>query len=219
MHCQGGSRDAQPIQSYGADRGSRYARRADPHQDHRLLLRDLRLERNRREGCPAQRHVTDWRRPGKEIGISATTNHAGTDLFYNFSTNSHPFEAGTVYTKFAAYTFLEHGEDFSAAASQLATEGYGTGDHGWPDYSDLPLLLPKAPPLEPDLLPEALRDWTTDVAERMQVPLEMVAVPLVIGLASVVGRRLGIHPKRHDDWLVVPNLYGAAKGNGHRVGR
>ncbi|MEE8161720.1 MAG: YfjI family protein, partial [Acidobacteriota bacterium] len=153
--------------------------------------------------------VTDWRRPGKEIGISATTNHAGTDLFYNFSTNGHPFEAGTVYTKFAAYTFLEHGEDFSAAASQLATEGYGTGDHGWPDYSDLPLLLPKAPPLEPDLLPEALRDWTTDVAERMQVPLEMVAVPLVIGLASVVGRRLGIHPKRHDDWLVVPNLYGA----------
>ena len=48
-----------------------------------------------------------------------------------------------------------------------------------------------------------------DVAERLQVPLEFVAAPALVALTSLVGRQLGIHPKRHDDWLVVPNLCGA----------
>jgi putative DNA primase/helicase len=43
----------------------------------------------------------------------------------------------------------------------------------------------------------------------MQVPLEFVAVPAIVCVATVVGRRIGIHPKANDDWLVVPNLWGA----------
>jgi hypothetical protein len=43
----------------------------------------------------------------------------------------------------------------------------------------------------------------------MQVPLEMAAVPAIVTIASVVGRRIGIYPKAKDDWLVVPNLWGA----------
>ena len=43
----------------------------------------------------------------------------------------------------------------------------------------------------------------------MQVPLEMVAVPNLVALSSVVGRQLGIRPKKKDNWLVVPNLWGA----------
>jgi putative DNA primase/helicase len=31
-------------------------------------------------------------------------------------------------------------------------------------------------------------------------------------LGSIIGRGCGIHPKRHDDWLVVPNLWGAVVG-------
>jgi len=69
--------------------------------------------------------VTFWKRPNKKQGISATTNFAGSDLFYNFSTNGHPFKAETAYTKFAAYTFLNHDGDFSAAAADLAEKGYG----------------------------------------------------------------------------------------------
>ncbi len=30
--------------------------------------------------------------------------------------------------------------------------------------------------------------------------------------ASLVGRKIGIHPKKFDDWLVVPNLWGAVVG-------
>ena len=69
--------------------------------------------------------TTDWRRPGKGHGISATTNHAGSDLLYNFSSNGHPFESETAYSKFAAYTLLNHNDDFKAAARALASEGYG----------------------------------------------------------------------------------------------
>jgi hypothetical protein len=68
--------------------------------------------------------VTAWRRPGKSEGISATTNHAGTDKFYCFTTSS-VFEAETSYSKFAAYTLIEHSGDFRASAKALRTLGYG----------------------------------------------------------------------------------------------
>lgn len=69
-----------------------------------------------------------WKRPGKETekGWSATTNHADTDLLYVFSSNAHPFESETAYPKFAAYTLLNHDGDFSAAAGELASQGYGS---------------------------------------------------------------------------------------------
>ncbi len=67
-----------------------------------------------------------WRRPGKRSpGISATTNHHGHDLLYVFSTST-VFECEKGYTKFGAYTFLNHNGDFSAAARDLAEQGYVT---------------------------------------------------------------------------------------------
>ncbi len=63
-----------------------------------------------------------WRRPGKKSpGISATTNYAGNDLLYVFSTST-LFEPERGYTKFTAYTILEHDGDFSAAARALLQE-------------------------------------------------------------------------------------------------
>ena len=77
------------------------------------------------------RHLYDhgdtayWQRPGKDgPGPSATVNHAGTDLFYVFSTST-PFDDECSVTKFGAYTVLNHGGDFSAAAKALAAQGYG----------------------------------------------------------------------------------------------
>jgi hypothetical protein len=66
-----------------------------------------------------------WCRPGKAGGTSASTNFDGSDLLYVFSTNADPLEDGTGYTKFHAYTLLEHGGDFTAAARALAARGYG----------------------------------------------------------------------------------------------
>lgn len=76
--------------------------------------------------------------------------------------------------------------------------------------SVLPPLVPEAPALPPGLLPDPLRAWLEDIADRAQLPLEMVAAPAVVGLSSVIGRSVGICPKRRDNWTVVPNLWGAS---------
>ena len=76
------------------------------------------------------RHVYDrgdvgyWRRPGKTLGVSATTNLGGRDRLYVF-TSSTPFDPAQSYCKFAAYAVLQHGGDFIAAAQDVAAHGYG----------------------------------------------------------------------------------------------
>jgi putative DNA primase/helicase len=62
------------------------------------------------------------------------------------------------------------------------------------------------------LLPEAFRSFIIDAAERLQCPADFSAAAAVTFSGGVLGRRIGIRPKRHDDWLVVPNLWGAAVG-------
>jgi putative DNA primase/helicase len=78
--------------------------------------------------------IKRWRRPGKSQGLSATTglmSKQGNELLCVFSSNAFPFEgpsAGrtcTTYSKFAAFTHLNHGGDFQAAARTLAGLGYG----------------------------------------------------------------------------------------------
>lgn len=69
--------------------------------------------------------TTYWRRPGKNYGISATTGNANDrDRLYVF-TSSTSFTPETPYTKFAAYTHLNHHDDYTQAAKQLAADGYG----------------------------------------------------------------------------------------------
>jgi len=67
-----------------------------------------------------------WCRPGKSEGVGATTGFAGSDLLFVFSSNAEPFEERTGYTKFHAFTLLNHGGDFRAAARDLARQGYDT---------------------------------------------------------------------------------------------
>lgn len=73
------------------------------------------------------------------------------------------------------------------------------------------ILLP-VPPFDADLLPDALRPWVVDVAERMQCPIDFPAVGAMIVLAAVVGRKVGICPKMRDAWLVIANLWGLLIG-------
>lgn len=71
--------------------------------------------------------ITHWRRPGKEVGTSATTNYGGSDLLYVFSTSTQ-FEAERSYDKFGAYALLHHNGDYAAAARVLMDEGYGEAE-------------------------------------------------------------------------------------------
>lgn len=71
---------------------------------------------------------TYWTRPGKPRaeGFSATTGYSddGQDRLYVFSTST-PFTPETPYSKFAAYTLLEHNGDYAAATRTLSRQGFG----------------------------------------------------------------------------------------------
>jgi putative DNA primase/helicase len=85
-------------------------------------------------------------------------------------------------------------------------------DSGWPEPRPIDVNLSPVDPLAPEMLPEAIRAFVTDVAYRMQCPPEYVAVPLIISIASLIGPRAAILPKRKDDWQVSSNLWGGTVG-------
>jgi putative DNA primase/helicase len=82
----------------------------------------------------------------------------------------------------------------------------------WPDPQPLPDQLPPVEEFSPILLPGALGPWIEDITDRMQCPPDFPAVAAMVGLAGIVGRQIAIHPKRKDNWQVVPNLWGCCIG-------
>ncbi len=98
--------------------------------------------------------VTYWRRPGKDRGWSATTNYAGRDILYVFSSSVTPLEPNRGYRKFTTLTFLEYGGDFKKAASELVDLGYGRQWAGFtpggrkPKPTDLATALARIEELE-----------------------------------------------------------------------
>ena len=81
------------------------------------------------------------------------------------------------------------------------------------DPEPLPAALLPVPSFNPDWLPDAFRGWCIDVADRMQCPLDFVAVPALNAYAGAIGARLCIRPKELDRWEVVPNLWGGVVGS------
>lgn len=76
----------------------------------------------------------------------------------------------------------------------------------------LPEGLPPVAEFDGELLPPMLRHYVEDIADRMQCPPDFPAVALLSVLSAAVGRRLGISPKRLDDWTVIPNLWAMVIG-------
>ena len=106
-----------------------------------------------------------------------------------------------------------YGQATVEKALETATEFYAAADdRGWEDPVPLPEGLPPVAPLNPTMIPEPLRGWIVDASERMQIPPDFAAAGAVVVAGSLIGRQVGIRPKRHDDWLVVPNLWGAVVG-------
>jgi uncharacterized protein DUF3987/bifunctional DNA primase/polymerase-like protein len=103
--------------------------------------------------------------------------------------------------------------DEEPAPEREEAEPRETTASSWPEPHPAPPALLPVPPLVPaKLLPPTLASWVDDVAERVQCPPDFVAVGLVVSIATVIGRQLTIRPKRHDDWTVVPNLWGLVVG-------
>lgn len=100
-----------------------------------------------------------------------------------------------------------------AASPSRVRESQGSPEpQEWPPIEPLPEGLPPVVAFDYELLPPILRRRVEDIAERMQCPPDFPAIAIMVMLSSLVGRRCGIAPKRADDWIVVPNLWGMAVG-------
>jgi len=85
--------------------------------------------------------------------------------------------------------------------------------HEWGEPEPIEAPLHPVPPFDEDvLLPDGLRSFVVDEAYRMCCPIEYVAVSTIAISSSVIGAHCAIRPKRADNWLIVPNLWGAIVG-------
>ncbi len=81
------------------------------------------------------------------------------------------------------------------------------------DYpKPLPDPISSVMPFDAEMLPESIREYVLDIADRQQSSPDFVAVSAICGLAAVLGRKVLMRPKQHDDWTVTPNQWGALIG-------
>jgi hypothetical protein len=112
----------------------------------------------------------------------------------------HEWKHDTIATK--VDRSLSHG-----AARPRSANGAGWPSD-WPEPSPLGDELRPVLPCRAGMLPSALRPWLGDIAERMNVPLDMVAIPALVAAGGLIGRRVGIRPQQRTDWQEAGNLWG-----------
>lgn len=104
-------------------------------------------------------------------------------------------------------------EESAPGIVKRLSKWWGWGQEDWQEPVPLPKGQSPVSTFDLALLPGPLREWIGDVSKRMQVPSDFAAVGAVVAAASLVGRKIGIYPKKFDDdWLCVPNLWGAVVG-------
>lgn len=86
-----------------------------------------------------------------------------------------------------------NGKDDRAEASADGTAG-DSASLDWPEPKPLPDRLSPVPAFDFLMLPDTLKPWATDICERVQCPPDFVAVTIMTGLGSIIGRKLGIRP-------------------------
>lgn len=158
--------------------------------------------------------------PGMAKATEAARSIGGLLAIPNFGENRP--EKATDFNDMAAHCGLDAVQGAIANASEpgMAVQGRVkenalAGDcesPDWPEALPIPDGLLPVEKFEAALLPAALRPWISDIAERMQCPIDFPAVGAMVALSSVIGRKACLYPKRHDDWHVVPNLWGAIVG-------
>ncbi len=118
------------------------------------------------------------------------------------------------------FTLLEHGGYSIAEALKAVTQvlaGMGliseydsdSTTRKWGEPKEIKAELLPVAPFDRAMLPYNLGEYCCDEANRADnMPPDFVAVCTLVALCSVVGARVGIKPKRLDDWTVIPNLWG-----------
>jgi putative DNA primase/helicase len=150
-------------------------------------------------------------RMGESIMHHATINLLDQHACFDYHQMAAKYDGNVDWQSYLLATIAPLQETLRGAANASASS---TPEElaSWGAPQPLPDPLPKVEPFEPKLLPEAYRPWIQDIAERMQCPMDFPAVSVMVATASVVGRKVVIRPKKHDDWRVVANLWGGVVG-------
>lgn len=105
---------------------------------------------------------------------------------------------------------IERGQSFLDGAVE---QTLNRSAPAWPEPKPIQAALHPVPAFDPEtLLPEALRGWVMDEADRMPCPPDFVAAGALVALGAIIGARCAIKPKARDSWLIVPNLWGGIVG-------
>lgn len=82
----------------------------------------------------------------------------------------------------------------------------------WPNPSPIKSELLPVDSFDEKLMPETLQAYVNDCSFRMQCPPDYIGVPIINMIGSLIGAACGIKPKQHDNWTVIPNLWGGLIG-------
>lgn len=115
---------------------------------------------------------------------------------------------------------LKHGGEVYSPSHHTMNESHGGSVWGvsvpssdvWPEIQPIKTELLPVDPLLLDLIPTPFRDWVDDVSTRMQCPPDYVVAAMLTMTGAIIGAGCGIRPKQHDDWTVVPNVWGGVVG-------
>ncbi|MGQ3888468.1 YfjI family protein [Legionella sp. CNM-1927-20] len=161
-----------------------------------------------------------WLSPESSTGIAGITVKDGKF----FSHHNDQFNDGYWHDAFDLMRIREsltEREAFTIASNLTVSLGVRSVSEDFRDtfnplLNDAPRPLPESRPpvlpLLPKMLPEAIRDYIFDVANRQQSLPDFAAVAAIVGLSALLGRKAIIYPKQHDDWAVTPNQWGAIIG-------
>lgn len=62
-------------------------------------------------------------------------------------------------------------------------------------------------------LPAELAEFVKDTSYRLSVAPDFIAIPLLVGLSSLIAGKAAMKPKSKDDFCIFPNLWGGLIGN------
>jgi hypothetical protein len=159
---------------------------------------------------------------GADVVIIPDNDIKGREYAHEVATDVHPVAASV---KLVELPGLEEAQDLTDWLAQAHTkeEFFALADAAplwhpgaeppWPEPRELEITLPPVYPLDEDMLPEPVRDWILDTAKRMDnAPPDFAAAACIVVCGSLLGRKVSIRPKKHDDWSCVPNVWGGLVG-------
>lgn len=154
-----------------------------------------------------------WRRPGKDLGVSASTkcrSDMGRDLLRVFSSSAAPLAANESYTKFGAFGTLYHQADWKRAAAALYEQGFGKQDDSDVDTSRITGEGEKSAPPEQSLFAEFPKILTGEQLIRVYPERRPVVVDGLFREGDVAN--IIAAPKVGKSWLAAGLALSVATG-------